>query len=119
MIQRDDMYEFHVLDHLRTSTPRSSTTVLTVKAYPANEQICPVRTHCAYLERTAAIRGLEQRLFLSYQKPHKHVSRDTIFHWVTTILLEAGIDTTIFKPHSTRSAIIFKSVGTGYQSNDF
>ena len=78
MIQRDDMHEFHLLDHLKTSTPRSSPTVLTVKAYPANEHICPVRTLCAYLERTAELRGLEQRLFLSYQMLHKHVSRDTI-----------------------------------------
>ena len=37
-------------------------------------------------------------------KPFSPVSRDTISRWVKTIMPRAGIDTTKFKPHSTRAA---------------
>ena len=32
------------------------------------------------------------------------VSRDTISRWVKTVMQQGGIDTTKFKPHSTRAA---------------
>lgn len=43
---------------------------------------------------------------MSYTKPHKAVSRDTIGRWVKTVLSSAGIDTKKFKPHSTRAAAV-------------
>jgi len=43
---------------------------------------------------------------VSYTKPHKAVSRDTIGRWVKSVLSSAGIDTKKFKPHSTRTAAV-------------
>ena len=48
--------------------------------------------------------GGENLLFLSYIKPHKPVSSSTLARWAKSVLSLAGTDTTIFKPHSTRSA---------------
>ena len=48
-------------------------------------------------------------LFLSYIKPHKPVSSSTLVRWAKSVLSLVGIDTTIFKPHSTRSAASFNA----------
>ena len=54
--------------------------------------------------RTASLRGKYSQLFLSYVKPFSPVSRDTISPWFKTVMRQAGIDTTKFKPRSTRAA---------------
>ena len=43
-------------------------------------------------------------MFISYNRPFKRVSRDTISRWVKLVLTDSGIDTSRFKPHSTRAA---------------
>ena len=57
-----------------------------------------------YLMRTAALRGNVQKLLITYRPPHKAASRDTIRRWTKDTMSAAGIDMTIFTPHSTRSA---------------
>ena len=43
-------------------------------------------------------------LFITTIKPHEAVSKDTISRWLKTILQRAGIDTSVYKGHSTRTA---------------
>ena len=43
-------------------------------------------------------------MFISYNRPFKRVIRDTISRWVKLVLTDSGIDTSRFKPHSTRAA---------------
>ena len=43
-------------------------------------------------------------LFISYQKPHKAVSKDSIARWCKEVMTNAGIDMTSFVSHSSRSA---------------
>ena len=45
-----------------------------------------------------------KQLFISYTKPHKAVSPDTVSRWIKTTLVDAGIDTSKYSAHSTRSA---------------
>ena len=56
-----------------------------------------------YLERTKPLRGDITSLFVTYVKPYKAASKDTISRWIKTTLGLAGIDITRFKPHSIRS----------------
>ena len=44
-----------------------------------------------------------QKLLVSYQKPHKAISKDTVAQWLKEELKLAGIDTSIFGAHSTRA----------------
>ena len=44
------------------------------------------------------------KLFLSVNNPHKPVSSATLSQWVKKCQLEAGIDSQVFKAHSTRGA---------------
>lgn len=41
---------------------------------------------------------------LSYKKPNKPVSADTVSNWLKNALSKSGISTSLFSTHSTRSA---------------
>ena len=55
------------------------------------------------------LRGSESRLFITHQKPHKKGSRDTIRLWIQQMMVKAGIDINVYKPHSVRSAAASKA----------
>ena len=57
-----------------------------------------------YLDRTANMRQDHHKLLVSYQKPHKSISKDTVARWLKQELKLAGIDTSTFGAHSTRAA---------------
>ena len=57
-----------------------------------------------YLTRTQSLRGSESQLFISYTRPFRRVSRETISCWVKFVLTDSRIDMLRFKPHSTRAA---------------
>jgi site-specific recombinase XerD len=57
-----------------------------------------------YIKRTTVLRGEQSKLFVSFVKPHKAVTKDTIARWVKSILQQSGIDTDKFTCHSTRAA---------------
>ena len=78
-------------------------------AYPPEKQLCVVEALRQYEARTKQYResgdtAKENRLFLSYVKPHKPVTSQRIAHWLKDLLQEAGVDTSIFKTHSARGA---------------
>ena len=58
----------------------------------------------AYIKHTEEIRGKETQLFISYVKPFRAVSKDTVSSWIKTVMHMAGVYTNIFKPHSMSSA---------------
>ena len=69
-----------------------------------DKSLCIVNFLKAYLERTSKLRGNHLQLFISFQQPHKPISRDTLSRWIRQIMEKAGIDLGRFKPHSLRSA---------------
>ena len=62
-----------------------------------------------YIKRTEPLRGEEPRLFITFIRPHKWVSKDTIDRWVKIMMQQAGVDERLFKPHSTRAASTSKA----------
>ena len=83
---------------------RNDTIVL--KPYPKDSALCVVTALRTYLRRTKTIRKNVSQLFISFNKPHAAVSKDTISRWIMTVLREAGVDVDIFKSHSTRAASV-------------
>ena len=79
------------------------------KAYPTDKTLCFVSHMKEYLRRTKPLRGDSTKLFISFMKPHKHISRETLSRWIKTVMEAAGIDTRIFHPHSTRAAATSKA----------
>lgn len=61
----------------------------------------------SYLEKTKNLKK-ESKLLISFMKPHKSVKPCTAAGWLKNKLKEAGIDTEVFKLHSTRGSFYFK-----------
>ena len=65
-------------------------------------KLCVVTNLTEYLKKTKPLR-VDGALFISYQKPHRRVSKDTVSRWVKQMMCNAGIDPN-FVTHSSRSA---------------
>lgn len=109
MTLSDSDCEFQILEHMKTSKPGTGPTIIHIHRYDPDEDICPLLTLKEYLRRTKDLRGDDGKLFISYHKPHQGVSRDTISRWVKQVLEDAGIDTSVYTPHSTRAASMSKA----------
>ena len=46
---------------------------------------------------------------LSFKKPHKPVCKSTLARWIKDTLLQADVDTNVFKAHSMRGASTSKA----------
>ena len=100
---------FQLTNHTKTSKPGQPTKTIIIQKFEHDCAVCPVHTLREYIKRTDTIRGNEEQLFISFVKPHKSVSRDTISRWTKTVLQNSGIDTTKFTSHSTRAASASKA----------
>ena len=87
---------------LKQSKPGTHVQPLVVEAF-GNKRLCLVEHLKVYIDKTKNLRN-QNRLFITYMKPHRHVARDTISRWIKYVLQQAGVDTTQFSAHSTRSA---------------
>ncbi|CAG2196785.1 unnamed protein product [Mytilus edulis] len=62
-----------------------------------------------HLMRTAKARGNSQKLFISYVKPFKAVSREPISRRIKTVMSKSVINLKSYSSHSTRSAVVSKA----------
>ncbi|CAG2254849.1 unnamed protein product [Mytilus edulis] len=88
---------------LKCSKPGRHLQPIELPAFIEDKSLCIVTVLKEYLARTSCFRKT-QKLILSCIKPYSHVSKDTLGRWVKIVLQSAGVDITIYKPHSTRSA---------------
>ena len=95
---------FGIGDLLKTSRPGVHMSSLIFEAYPHDRHLCIVDAITHYLTRTRSIRGSLTGFFLTTRPPVRLASRDTLRRWVKDVMGAAGIDITVFSPHSTRSA---------------
>lgn len=95
---------FFIKDLVKQSKPGKIGITLNLKAYPPDRRLCICRVLKHYLLCTKYLRNNSKQIFISYCKPHAPVSKDTISRWIRIVLQKAGIDTSVFKAHSTRSA---------------
>ncbi len=74
-------------------------------AFPESPFICPVLSLRDYLVRTAPLCHTDAiKMFIQLRKPHKSVSPQSLARWTSDIMAAAGVDTSMFKQHSTHSA---------------
>lgn len=94
----------NITDIIKTSRPGSEPPIIKLPFYNQKPEICPVRTILSYMEITKEYRDNIRELILTYKKPYKNASTQTISRWIKSTLKEAGINTHIFSAHSTRHA---------------
>ncbi|KAK6181896.1 hypothetical protein SNE40_009674 [Patella caerulea] len=108
-----DKYILSINGLLKQSRPGSTNQEVELRAYPPDRKLCVVTCLKEYLLRTSDIRKETQFLFISYIKPHKRVSRETISRWIKCVMQMSGIDISVFSSHSTRSASVSKAKENG------
>lgn len=95
-------FEIKVSALLKTSRPGAPNPYFQFRFFEKPE-LCVANTLDHYLRVTHDIRGEEERLFLTVNKPHRAASKETLSRWIRQILSECGIDDS-FGAHSTRHA---------------
>ena len=97
---------FYLTSLQKHSRPGKHQKPLELEAFDHEPNLCVIRHLKAYVDKTSVHRGDTKRnqLLLSFQKPFKPVSKDTISRWIKNVLKDVGIDTTKFGAHSTRAA---------------
>ena len=96
---------------VKQSTPSREQPILLRPRVVADSMLCVAKVLDQHIDRTSSLQGEEQQLFGSYAQPHHGVSKDTISRWIKTVTQQDGVDTTVFKPHSTRAASTSKAHG--------
>lgn len=76
-----------------------------IPCFKKNVKLDPKRAIQAYIKRTDEFRNGENRLFLSFNKPHKAVSCQTISSWIVSVIKQAYDEHSEIKvkAHSTRA----------------
>ena len=69
-------------------------------------------------ERNALVGKGIKDLIISFGKPHKPVSHETISRWIKSELTDAGVDTSVFKAHNCRSTSSSTAKGIGVSLNE-
>lgn len=95
---------FRIGDLLKTSRPGDHVSEIVFPAYAPDSRLCVRTAVVSYLDRTSASRGSTTGLFLTTVPPIRLASQDTLRRWTRDVMQAAGIDLSIFSPHSIRSA---------------
>lgn len=102
------------LDRIKTSAPGRSQPFFLFSRFVNQENLCIVRLMEHYIECTKVLRPSScDFLFISFSKPYKAVSSQTICRWIRLGLENCGIDTSIFSGHSTRHASTSQAASRG------
>lgn len=90
-----------VLKHTKTGKHQPP---LELRSYSNDERLSIITYLSEYIIRTVGLRKEQSQLLISFNKPHKAVSKYIVARWVKNTLKQSGIDTEQFTSHSTRSA---------------
>ena len=119
LTKHSSVYTF-AIPHLTKTCRRGKKPHSNLKFYnfPGESKLCVCKAIDSYLERRN-VWGVEESQFLvSHIKPHKPVSPSTVSRWLGQVLAMAGINTEVFKAHSTRAASSSKAEVTGVSLTD-
>ncbi|CAH3179628.1 unnamed protein product, partial [Porites lobata] len=81
-------------EHTKRSRPNNATSAVTTTEFTPDSRICPFTTLKAYMKKTETLRNRENKLFTSFIKPNKAVSRDTISRWTKQVLTNSAASAT-------------------------
>ena len=97
-----DKVIFHIIGLTKCSKPTGPNQPLVYRAYVEGELLCPVKCIYAYLAQKSEIVTQDfPEFFITFGQSHHPVSKDSLARWVKEVMENSGIDTEIFKSHST------------------
>ncbi|XP_066587638.1 uncharacterized protein [Prorops nasuta] len=104
ILLNEDNIIIRITDIVKTSGPGKLQPAFVLPWFKENPEICVANSLVEYMKVTSELRGNIQNLFVTYKKPYKPASAQTISRWIKEVLNKCGIDTQKFKAHSTRHA---------------
>ncbi|VEN55552.1 unnamed protein product [Callosobruchus maculatus] len=105
--------EIRITDKTKTSRFNKALPVLRIPFFSENIKLCVANTLLSYLEKTKPLRGSIDYLFICHRKPHCKASCQSISRWIKKTLQLSGVDTDIYKAHSTRHASTSAALRSG------
>lgn len=109
-----DSLQIPISDIIKTSALGREQPVLVLPYFRENLNICPATTLDDYLFMTSGLRPNNlDNLLLTYKKPHKKASSQSISRWIKLTLAESGVDVGVFSAHSTRHASTSAAASAG------
>lgn len=98
---------------IKQCRPKFNVRFVTFKAYSTDIRLCVCETLKMYIAKTEEFRNSAHqengKLLLSFIKPHKHVTRDTVARWIRTVLSLSSIDSSQYSVCSVRPAAASKA----------
>lgn len=90
---------------VKTSRAGSFQPYLDLPYFLHRPKLCVASTLQEYMEKTKSFRSsLDEKLFFTSKPPYRPASKQTLSRWVKETMINAGIDSDLFSPHSTRHA---------------
>ena len=99
-----DKCTFYISQPIKKSRQGTHIPPVAYESYPVDPKLCVVTHIKDCIKRTETLRPPDcQQLLISFLKPHKPVSKETISRWCTQFLNTAGVNVKKFKAYSTRA----------------
>lgn len=108
IIFEDDSVKIKISELTKTSSTNFHVRDLLFLKF-SDSSLCLVTYLRALIDRTKIFRSSDQ-LLISFKKPYKPISRDTLSRWLKGIMALSGVDLDLFKAHSARSASASKAI---------
>ncbi|KAJ8912961.1 hypothetical protein NQ315_000017 [Exocentrus adspersus] len=100
-----DRVEIRIPQRVKTTTPGRLQPNLVLPYFKDRPGLCAAMTLKTYINVTTTIRPENSKqVILTFKKPHRAASSQTISRWIKKTLQSSGINTETFSAHSTRHA---------------
>lgn len=101
----DSGVNIKIQNRIKTSAIGRNQPHLFLPFFRDKPQVCPATAIIDYRNVTKNYRTIDMaNLIMTFKRPYKKATSQTISRWIKDILTESGINTSIFKAHSTRHA---------------
>ena len=96
LIKQPSGYIFQFGKNTKTSTRTRQKKPLKFYPFRENKNLCAWHHIDLYLDKMKEFHKIETQLLLSFIKPHKRVTTQTISRWILEVLDSLGINTEVF-----------------------
>ena len=120
MTEKTDEVTSHIAGLTKSKRPSKPHVSVVFHTYEEDTNLAVIDCLKAYLRITQSSRLLKEQkesLFLSYKAPFNPVATCSIARWLKVVMTEAGINTDVFKAHSTRAASTSKAQAQGLSTS--
>ena len=113
IMDNGNQIQIKIDDLIKTSRIGGDQPVLVLPKFIENPKLCIYTCLKLYIRITRDLRKEKSYLFIELKRPHNIVKANTISRWIKTTLDRAGINTSTYTAHSTRSASTSKASSKG------